>query len=159
LAVLWKNRKETQRLSEQSSSEYGLHKVLESHSVQFWDMLLQSTLVMTLKCDNTGEEKLCRWPRILQKSGDDDDFETDEEKLHLGLAMSLEMDGDSDAGEEKLQRALAMSLDADEDNDSETGQETEAHEDNETQEEQLQRALAMWMEVDDQEQIQKKIDT
>jgi hypothetical protein len=159
LATLRKNRMASQRFSDQYSSEHGLHEALEGNSFQFWDMLLQSAIAMSLENDNTGEEKLCHASRILPKSGDDDDFRTDAEKLHLALAMSLEMDEDSDTDEERLQRALAISLEADEEHDLETGEENEADEANETEEQQLQRALAMSMEADDQEQIQKTIVT
>jgi hypothetical protein len=82
----------------------------------------------------------------LHKSGDDEDFGTDEEKLRLALAMSLEIDEDSDCGQERLQRALAMSLEADEDND--TCENNETNEDNETDEERLQRALALSLEAE-----------
>jgi tetratricopeptide (TPR) repeat protein len=144
LATLRKNREAPWRLSDQNGLEYRLHEALQGLSAQFPDRLLQFAIARSLKNNNTGEETLQHSASILHKSGDNDDFGTDEAKLRLGLAMSLEMDEDSDSDQERLQRALAMSLEADEEND--TCENYETNEDNETDEERLQRALALSLE-------------
>jgi tetratricopeptide (TPR) repeat protein len=151
LATLQKNREAIRRPSELNSFQYGLDEALNGLSVQSRDRQLQLAMARSLENGNTDEESLRLLSRILQNSGDDDDFGTDQEKLRLALAMSLDLDEDNDSNEERLQRALAMGLRADEDND--TGQDHETNEDNEIDEERLLRELAMSKEENDEEKV------
>jgi hypothetical protein len=104
------------------------------------DRLLQFAASWSLKEGNDSQERLQRTIKMLHKHAtEDDDPITDEERLQLAIAMSLEVDDNNDTDEERLQCTLTMSIEGDEDN--------------ETNGDRLQRALAMSMEDENNDEI------
>jgi hypothetical protein len=105
LDLIRMNRKQLWRSSDENGLEYRLLRVEEKFSAQFQDTLQQ----FTIERGYDGEEALRHTLKILQKSDDDDESGTDEERLRRALSMSLEVD-DDETDEEMFQRALAMSV-------------------------------------------------
>jgi hypothetical protein len=104
------------------------------------DRLLQFAASWSLNEGNDSQERLQRTLKMSHKQAtEDDDPITDEERLQLALAMSLEVDDNNDTNEERLQCTLAMSIQGDKDN--------------ETNGDRLQRALAMSIEDENNEEI------
>jgi hypothetical protein len=94
------------RSSDENGLEYRLLRVEEKFSAQFQDTQQQ----FTIDRGYDGEEALRHTLKILQKSDDDDESRTDEERLRLALSISLEVDDDDETDQERLRLPLAMSV-------------------------------------------------